>query len=74
MNIRDLLIEEIWLGGAIHVATVDGAETKMCWSGELHPGMEESLKGSDGVFPEWFTREVVAIGASKDGCLMIAVE
>ena len=74
MNIKDLLIEEIALGGFVYVATVGEAGTEFHWSGELYPGVEEFLKGEGGSFPEWFTREVVAIGAAKDGSLMIAVE
>ena len=48
--------------------------TDFHWFGELHLGVEESLKGEGCSFSEWFTREVVAIGAAKDGSLMIAVE
>ena len=75
MNIRDLLIEEIDLHGEVYVATVGDDGVEMHWSGELYPGVEKDLKTEDGTYPDWFARkEVVTIGSTKDGGLMIAVE
>ena len=76
MNIRDFLIEEVEFSCTVHVASVDDvAGAQLHWSGELLPGMEGALRAEDGILPDWFSkREVTAIGATRDGCLMIIVE
>lgn len=74
MNIRDFLIEEIHFGCPVIVATVGDAGAEIHWSGQLRPGVEAGLRGEDGALPDWFKREVVAMGTTKDGSIMIAVE
>lgn len=72
MTIKDLLIEGIWFGGEVFVASADDAMPH--WSGKLFPGAEESLRAEDGSLPGWFSSmEVAAIGASDDGGLLVAV-
>ena len=72
MTIKDLLIEDIWFGGDVFVASADNASPY--WSGKLFPGAEDELCDEDGSLPEWFSNmEVAAIGASNDGGLLVAV-
>ena len=72
VTIKDLLIEGIWFGGDVFVASAGDASPY--WSGKLFPGAEESLRDEDGSLPGWFSSmEVAAIGASDDGGLLVAV-
>ncbi|MBR3689773.1 MAG: hypothetical protein IKL97_01560 [Eggerthellaceae bacterium] len=72
MTIKDLLIEGIWFGGDVFVASASDA--KPHWSGKLHPDVESNLREEDGALPDWFARmEVAAIGAAEDGSLLVAV-
>lgn len=72
MTIKDLLIEGIWFGGDVFVASASDATPH--WSGKLHPDVESDLHAEDGALPDWFScMEVAAIGASNDGGLLVAV-
>lgn len=72
MTMKGLVREEIFLFGETFVASANGAAHY--WTGRLLPGVEDELRDEDGKLPGWFdSMEVVAIDASDDGGLLVAV-
>ena len=75
MNIHDLMIEEIAFSGTVSVASAGDAGVQFHWSGILEPGVEDELRDGNGALPDWFAkREVVGIGSTHDGSVMVVIE